>query len=301
MSVNIDTVFVEKFRSEIATLAAQMESRLENTVMKEPATGKSVWYDQIGHVEAQEKIARNADTPITDVPFARRLIHVKDYEVHELIDRQDERKMLAGPVPKVASVLMAAMKRKLDLTITTGMLATALTGTDGTTTVTFPATQQVGVNSWAYGAGSGNIGLTISKLIEARTILKKNQAIGSDASMDQLYCAVTATQIGNLLATTEATSAEFAEVKALVRGDIDTFMGFKFIELDPALLPTDGSGYRRVLCWQKAGVYLGMNEEINSDIGPRRDKSNATQASVFGSWGAARVEEKRVVEIKCLE
>lgn len=300
MSVNIDTVFVQKFRSDISTLAAQMTSKLEGAVMKEPVTGTSVWYDQIGHAEAQEKTTRNGDTPITDIPYARRLIHIRDYEIHELIDRKDPMKMLAGPVPKVASILVGAMKRKMDLTITTGMLDTALTGKDGTTPVAFPAAQQVAVNNWDFGAGSGNIGLTISKLISARTILKKNQVLEDD-TMNELYCAVTATQIGNLLATTEATSAEYAEVKALVRGDIDTFMGFKFIELAPALLPVDGSGYRRVLCWQRAGVFLGMQEEVTSDIGPRRDKSNATQASCTGGWGAARVEEARVVEIKCQE
>jgi hypothetical protein len=301
MSVNIDTVFVQKYRSEIATLAAQMESKLENTVIKETVVGEVAWYDQIGHAEAQEKTTRNGDTPITDIPFARRMILIKDYEVHELIDRKDPMKMLAGPVPKVAAVLVAAMHRKKDWTITKALLDTAQTGKDGTTAVPFPASQQVAVNSWTYGAGSGNIGLTISKLIEAKTILDLNQAIGNDQTMNEMCCVVTARQIGNLLATTEATSAEFAEVKALVRGEIDTFMGFKFIKLDPALLPTDGSGYRRVLCYQKAGGFLGVNEEINSDIGPRRDKSNATQASATGGWGAARVEEKRVVEIKCLE
>lgn len=300
MSVNIDTVFVQKFRSELAVLAEQMQSRLRGTVIVEPVIGKSAWYDQIGHVEAQENTTRNGDTPITDVPFSRRLIHIKDWDVHELIDRKDERKMLAGPVPKVAQVLMAGMNRRMDKDILESMFATAYSGASGDTTVAFPAAQQVAVDSWAHGAGSGNAGLTISKLISAKEILDNNEVDGDEA-MAERFIACTPKQISNLLATTEATSGDFAEVKALVRGEIDSFMGFKFIRLSSRIVPTNASSYRRVAAWQRAGVFLGVNEDVTGDIGPRRDKRGSIQASCYGSWGAARVEESRVVEIICAE
>jgi hypothetical protein len=296
MSVNIDTAFVQQFRSELAVLAAQMQSRLRGTIIAESVTGDSTWYDQIGHVEAQELTTRNANTDITDVPFSRRLIHVKDFAVHELIDRKDERKMLAGPVPKVASVLMAAMNRTMDRDILAGLLGTAYTGAAGATPVTLAHT--VAVNSWKYGAGSGNAGLTVTKLIEAKEILDGNEVDGDEAMADR-FLVCTSKQIADLLATTEATSADFTEVKALVRGEIDTFMGFKFIRTQ--LVPVDGSSYRRVVAYQRAGGYLALNDDVNGDIGPRRDKNNATQASCFASFGAARVDEKRVVEIKCAE
>jgi hypothetical protein len=300
MSVNIDTVFVQKFRSDLQVLAEQMQSRLRGTVIAEPVTGSSAWFDQIGHVEAQENTTRNGDTPITDVPFSRRLIHIRDWDVHELIDRKDERKMLAGPVPKVAQVLMGGMNRTMDREILASMFATAYSGKTGATTVAFPSSQQVLVNNWDHGAGSGNAGLTISKLISAKEILDNNEVDGDEA-MAERFIACTPKQISNLLATTEATSGDFAEVKALVRGEIDTFMGFKFIRLSSRIVPTDGSGYRRVACWQRAGVYLGINEDVTGDIGPRRDKRGSIQASCFASWGSARVEETRVVEIKCAE
>lgn len=296
MSVNIDTVFVQQFRAELAVLAAQMQSRLRNTIITETVVGTSAWYDQIGHVEAQEITTRNGNTNISDVPFSRRLIHVKDFAVHELIDRKDERKMLAGPVPKVAQVLNGAMNRKMDSEILSGLLGTAYTGANGATPVSL--THTVAVNSWEYGVGSGNAGLTVSKLIEAKKILDGNEVDGDEA-MAERFCVVTAAQIADLLATTEATSSDFSEVKALVRGDIDTFMGFKFIKTQ--LVPTDGSGYRRVVAYQRAGGFLALNEDVTGDIGPRRDKNNANQASCFASFGAARVDEKRVVEIQCAE
>jgi len=299
MSVNIDTVLVQKFRAELQMLAAQKKSRLRDTVIVDPSVvGTSTFYDQIGHVEAQQNTTRNGDTPITDVPFARRLIHIKDWHVHELIDRKDERKMLAGPVPYVAEVLNAAMNRAMDRDILESALGTAYTGVAGATTVTFPGAQQVLVDNWDHGAGTGNAGLTISKLISAKMILDGNEVDGDDAMGDR-FIAVTARQVANLLATTEATSSDFSEVKALVRGEIDSFMGFKFIRTQ--LVPRDASNYRRVVAWQRAGIFLGVNEDVTGDIGPRRDKNNATQASCFAGWGAARVEEARVVEIKCLE
>jgi hypothetical protein len=300
MSVNIDTVFVQKFRSDLQMLAEQEQSRLRDCAIVESVIGRSAWFDQIGHVAAQENTTRNGDTPITDVPFSRRLIHIKDWDVHELIDRKDERKMLAGPVPKVASVLNAAMNRAMDQDFLVSIFATAYTGASGATTVAFPAANQIAVNDWSNGAGSGNAGLTISKLISAKEILDNNEVDGDEA-MAERFIACTPKQISNLLSTTEATSGDFAEVKALVRGEIDSFMGFTFKRLSSRIVPVNGSGFRRVACWQRAGVYIGMNEDITGDIGPRRDKRGATQASCFASWGIARVEESRVVEIICSE
>jgi hypothetical protein len=298
MSVNIDTVFVQKFRSELSTLAEQMKSRLRDCVISESVVGSSAWYDQIGHVEAQQNTTRNGDTPITDVPFARRLIRILDWDVHELIDRKDELKMLAGPVPPVANILIGALNRAMDRDILISALGTAFTGATGATSVAFPAAQQIAVNDWTYGAGSGNSGLTISKLISAKRLLDNNEVDGDEA-MAERYIACTPDQISDLLATTEATSGDYAEVKALVAGEINSFMGFNFKRLSTRIVPLDGSSFRRVVAWQKAGIYLGINEDITGDIGPRRDKRGATQASCFASWGAARLEESRVVEIKC--
>ena len=209
--------------------------------------------------------------------------------------------MLADPTSTYTMAGNAAMNRKIDDIIIASFFATANTGADGSTAVPFPAANQIAVNSWAYGVGSGNVGLTISKLIEARIFLFGQEAVDDydEPEPDGTYIAVTAKQIGNLLATTEVTSKDFNMVQALVEGKIKRFMGFEFVRTER--LQTDGSGYFRVPVWQKQGVVLGCAEDLTMvSIDKRPDKNNAIQPYYEMVLGAARVEEGRVAEIKCL-
>ena len=99
--------------------------------------------------------------------------------------------------------------------------------------------------------------------------------------------------------TTEVTSADFNSVKALVQGDVNTFMGFEFVRTE--LVNTDANSYRRVPCFTKSGMLLAVGQDINVDIGPRRDKRNSTQVYCSASFGSVRMNEEKVIEIKCAE
>jgi hypothetical protein len=140
----------------------------------------------------------------------------------------------------------------------------------------------------------GGTGMTVAKLRQARRILMTNEV---DVAMDPLYIAVTAVQMDNLLGTTEVTSSDYNTVKALVQGNVDTFLGFKFVHCER--LGVDGSGDRRCIAWAKSGMHLGMWNDITTKISERADKSYATQVYVKGTFGATRTEEKKVVEIIC--
>ena len=48
-------------------------------------------------------------------------------------------------------------------------------------------------------------------------------------------------------------------------------------------------------------MLLAVGADINVDIGPRRDKRNSTQVYCSASFGAVRMEENKVLEIKCAE
>lgn len=300
MSFEITTSFVQQFRSTLEMLAQQQRSRLRDKVIYDPAPGQTHWYDQIGSSAAQRITNRHADTPVANTPHRRRKIDLAPYNWADLIDTVDKARMLADPSSSYAQAGNAAMNRAIDDVIIGAFFATANTGADGTTTVAFPAANQVAVNSWTYGSGSGNAGLTISKLIEARVLLFGGEAVDDDnQDTGDTYIAVTGKQIGNLLATTEATSKDFATVQALVEGTISRFMGFNFVRTERLL--TDGSGYWRVPVWNKKGVVLSVAEDLTQvRIDNRPDKNNATQPYYEMTIGAARVEEARVIEIKCL-
>ena len=203
-----------------------------------------------------------------------------------MIDDQDKLRMLIDPTSPYAMNGAYALGRAMDDVIITAALGASLTGENGSTSTPFDTSnQQIAV---------GGTGLTVAKLRTARKILLTNEV---DVAMDPLYIAVTAVQMDNLLGTTEVTSSDYNSVKALVQGNVDTFLGFKFIHCER--LGVDGSGDRRCIAWAKSGMHLGMWNDITTKISERADKSYATQVYVKGTFGATRTEEKKVVEIIC--
>jgi len=301
MSFEITTAFNQQYRNTLVMLAQQRLSRFRDKVFYEPVTGQTAWFDQVGASTAQKITSRHADTPIANTPHRRRRIDLAPYNWADLIDTADRARTLADPMGTYTRTGNASMNRAIDDAVIQSFFATAYTGSDGTTQVTFPSANQVAVNSWAYGSGSGNAGLTISKLIEARVGLMSGEVTDDydDQETDNVFIAVNSRQLGNLLSTTEVTSKDYNEVAALVQGKVKTFMGFTFVRTER--LQTDANGYYRVPVWHKDGMYLGIAEDMtqaNLDI--RADKNRAIQAYYEMVIGTARVEEARVWEIKCV-
>ncbi|MEK9896448.1 MAG: phage capsid protein, partial [Burkholderiaceae bacterium] len=108
-----------------------------------------------------------------------------------------------------------------------------------------------------------------------------------------------AKQLSDLLALTQITSADYNSVKALVQGQIDTFMGFKFIRSER--LGLDGSSNRQVLAFTKSAIGLAVGKDMSTKISERADKNYATQVFLSMTIGATRVEDEKVVEIACQE
>lgn len=287
MSFQVSTAFVQQYTTNVSLLLQQRGSKLRDAVTVGSYTGKAAKaVEQIGAVTAQARTSRHADTPLISTPHDARWVFPTDYEWADMIDDQDKLRMLIDPTSPYAVNGAYALGRAMDDLIITAALGTSMTGENGSTSTSFAtATQQIAV---------GGTGLTIAKLRQARRILMANEV---DVAMDPLYIAVTATQLDELLGTTEVTSSDYNTVKTLVSGDIDTFLGFKFIQCER--LGTDGSGDRRCIAWAKSGMHLGMWNDITTKISERADKSYATQVYVKGTFGATRTEEKKVVEIIC--
>ena len=286
MSVQITTAFVNQFSSNIQMLSQQMGSLLRNAVDVETVNGEKAFFDQVGSAAAVLRTTRHADTPLIDTPHSRRMVTMSDYEYADLIDDQDKVRLLVDPPSTYARAAAAAMGRAMDDVIISAALGTSLTGKDGTTSTPFDNNNQIAV---------GAAGLTLAKLIEAKEILDSNDV---DPSIPR-YIAVSPKQITNLLDDPEVTSADYNTVRALVKGELDTYVGFKFVTTNR--LGLDGSGDRRCFAWAMDGIKLAVGKEPSARIDERADKSYATQVYYCMSVGATRMEEAKVVEILCDE
>jgi hypothetical protein len=287
MSVQITTAFVNQFSSNIQMLSQQMGSLLRNAVDVETVNGEKAFFDQVGSAAAVLRTTRHADTPLIDTPHSRRMVTLSDYEYADLIDDQDKVRLLVDPTSTYARAAAAAMGRAMDDVVISAALGTSLTGKDGTTSTAFDtANNQIAV---------GGAGLTLAKLLEAKEILDSNDV---DPSIPR-YIAVSPKQVTNLLDDPEVTSADYNTVRALVKGELDTYVGFKFVTTNR--LGLDGSGDRRCFAWAMDGIKLAVGKEPTARIDERADKSYATQVYYCMSVGATRMEEAKVVEIICDE
>lgn len=294
MSLQVETAWVQAYRNNVSYLVQQKGSRLRPAVRVESQNAEFEFYDRVGATEAQEITGRHQDTPLISTPHDRRRVGLRDFDWADLIDRQDKLRMLIDPTSSYAQNAMWAMGRKMDDLIIASAFDTAYTGKTGATTVTFPAANQIAVNYVESGAPA-NSSLTIGKLRRAKEIL---DAYENDED-EMRFVAVSAQMLHALLRTTEVTSADYNTVKALVAGQLDTFLGFKFIRTQR--LAVDGSGYRRAIAWVKSKLLLAVAQDIMVDVGPRRDKRNSMQVYVSLGIGSTRMEEEGVVEIKCDE
>ncbi len=284
MSFQITEAFASQYSSNFLILAQQKESRLEACVdVDHDIVGASKSVERIGSTEAYDITTRHADTKYVDTPHSKRWLDLTDKGWADLVDDQDKIRLLADPTSEYLRAGVMALNRKKDDVIIAALRGSARSQSDGS--IVLPAAQKI---------AEGTTGLTVAKLLSTKQIL-------DEAEVDEdepRFIVVSAEQIADLLGTTEVKSSDYNNVKALVEGKIDTFLGFKFIRSER--LPKTGTA-RFCLAWAKTGLRLGIGKDIVTAIDRLPGKNMSVQVYASMSLGAVRTEEARVVEVACKE
>lgn len=310
MSTTITTAFVDQFNANWFHLAQQKGSRLRSCVRNESQNGKTQYFDRLGTVVAEKKTGRHSDTPISDTPNTRRAVSLEDYNHADLFDSADKVRTLIDPSSMYLQAFQFAFGRAMDDAIIAAASGSAYGGVAGATAVSLGTGQQIA----SVDSGSG-ANLNVQALRRASRILNAAEV---DPSI-QRYLALDAVMLESLLGSTETTSSDFNTVKALVQGDIDTFMGFKFIRLErlatqgsaltfnattglyDAAGAVDANGYKKALAWSQNSLLLSIGQDFKGRITEESTKCFSMQAYAEMSIGATRMEEVGVVEILCDE
>jgi len=283
MSTQITAAFVQQYRSNLMILAQQKGSKLRNTVRTESVTGTSAFFDRLGATAAVLRTTRHGDTPLIDTPHSRRRVSLAPYEWADLIDQADKVRLLIEPTSDYATNAANAMGRTMDDVIIAASQGLAYTGVDGS-----------GTQALTLTVAAGATNLTLAKLLEAKQDLDEGEVDDQDRFM-----IVSPKMLTSLLGTTEVKSADYNSVKALVQGQLDTFLGFKFITSNRLTANTTADGHF-ALAYQRRGLVLAIGEDVKTEIGPRADKSYSTQVYVRMDLGATRIEDASVVQIDCI-
>lgn len=278
--------FTTEFANNWIHRVQQKKGRLDAYVTDENYSGERKRFDRIGAQSSRKRTERKGPTHIVDPSLDSRWCYHADYDLGNLLDKDDAKNLgtLVLPTSKYVESHAMAYHRDCDDVAWAAALDDVMTGEQGSTPFALPSSQKI---------VHGGTGLTLAKLISANEILE-------DADLDEgamrVMC-VTAKQLTNLLNTTEIRSADYNSVKALVSGQVDTFMGFKFIKIKRL---RKVSTTRTCVAWV-AGAIQRMKGSMMADVSIRKDLSYATQ--IYSAWnlGATRVYDEGVVSIECTE
>lgn len=279
MSVNISTAFTTLFDSEVKQ--AYQGQRLLAGVTRERTgvQGNTVKFPKIGKGSATIRVPQTDVVPL-NVTYSQVTATMEDYIAAEYSDIFDQSHVNFSERQELVQVVSGAIARRMDQVV-----LDALSAASGTNTV-------------ANSVGGSNTNLNVAKLRAAKKALD-----AKNVPSDGRCMIIHANSLDSLLAETEVTSSDFASVKALVTGDVDTFLGFKFITMgdrDEGGLPKDGSNDRTVYAFHKDAMGLGISMNQASRVDYIAEKTSFLVASMF-SAGSVAIDAEGIVKVTCRE
>lgn len=278
MAISVSNAFVTLFDAEVKQ-AYQAESVLRNTVRLrtgvEAATHK---FPKIGKGVATVRVPQTDVTPL-NVTYSQVTATLSDYIAAEYSDIFNQAKINFDERQELVQVVSKSIARRQDQ-----LIIDALVGSGTSLTV-------------ASSIGGANSNMNLDKLLAAKRQLDAKNVPPTDR-----FVVIHANNLASLLDETEVKSSDFNTVKALVAGQVDTYLGFKFITVgdrDEGGLPL-ASGDRKVYAFHKQAVGMAEGMGLTTRIDYIPEKTSYLVASMF-SAGAVAIDAEGIVEITCDE
>jgi len=272
-------IYAQAYGQNIMQLAQQKYSKLINTVyMKPNVRGKTYFQDQIGEWSMDTKGGRNVQTPNNDPNLSRRMGVMLDYHDNRMLDRGDELKSISDPRSAYTIAAAKSLGRKIDdVIIAAAVSTTTASGETGSTTAPTCA----------------SLVITTSQLFITNLTDMKLALDDSDVDDEDRFLVITPTLLASALEDPKIASSDYAAIKALVRGDINTYMGFTWIKSTRLSQQSALEG----LVYQKYALCLAMAAQPLVRTDERSDLSYSWQIYYELNCGAVRLEEARIRKI----
>ena len=280
MSVSISNAFVTLFDAEVKQ-AYQADAVLRNTVrLRTGVTASTHKFPKIGSGVAQVRVPQTDVTPL-NVTYSQATVTLEDWIAAEYSDIFNQAKVNFDERSELVQVVSKAIGRRSDQ-----LIINALANSSTSLTV-------------SNDIGGTDSNLNVAKLREAQRLMN-----AGNVPMEDRYLVIHASNLSNLLSETAVTSSDFNTVKALVQGELDTFLGFKFITLGDRTeggLTGGGSGSdRTVYAYHKNAVGMAEGMGVRSEINYIPEKTSWLVASMF-SAGSVAIDAGGIVSISCRE
>ena len=277
MAQGISSAFVELFDAEVKQ--AYQASRMLAGITRERnnVEGNVVKFPKIGKGTATVRVPQTDVTPL-NVTYSQVSVTMSDYIAAEYSDIFHQAKVNFDERRELVQVVGNAIGRRMDQ-----LVIDALNAASSPSTV-------------ATSVGGAGTNMNLAKLLAAKKALDAKNVPAEGRCM-----IIHANGLSALLDETELTSSDFATVKALSQGEIDTFLGFKFIMLgdrDEGGLPLPST--RTNFAFHRDAVGLGISMAQKSEINYVAEKTSFLVSSMF-SAGAVAIDDEGIVHISSTE
>lgn len=289
MPDQITTAFVKQFADNAKLVAQQLESAFRDKVMIEPITGDKAYVDYVGLAdEPQPQLSLIQDTQLDEMPHSRRVILTKPYPKAVPISNVAKRRMLYDPANPYQTALKAAYERLIDKTLMAAAIGSA----------TYASTDALTEGSLALGAGqiyeeTGTVGMTAEKVVRALETFNLNNLVNGDK-----WLALAPLAISDLLLDPDVSIADQMALEIVRTGQIKQVFGFNCVM--STQLPKSTT-FRSNVAWVREGLCLGLNQDLVARLDERPDKNYLTQVWMCLDFGAVRLQETHVYEIRAYE
>ena len=279
MSVQLSNAFVTLFDAEVKQ-AYQGKAMLVGAVrQRRGVEGSTVRFPKVGRGVATPRITQTDVTPL-NVGFSNVTCTLQDWNAAEYSDIFSQAKVNFDERSELVQVLGNAIGRRQDQLILDALTAATGTGTVGND------------------IGGTDTNLNVAKLRDA-----KRQLDRANVPPEGRHIILHASGLASLLSETAVTSSDFNTVKALVSGEINTFLGFTFHVLGDRTeggLIIDSSLDRVCFAFHKDAIGYAEGIAPRTEVNYIPEKTSFLVNSVF-SAGAVAIDAEGIVKITARE
>ena len=206
MSVYLNKVAVTEFDEQVKESFQGIGLLRMCVTLRNNVTGEDYRFQQIGKGMAHKRTAPSSDSIPMNVDYSKVLVILEDWDADEYTDMFMKKEVNFDEVKELTKVILKALGRRFDQTI-------------------IDAVNDARASLVAIGniVLHGATGLDVAKLLATQQLM-------DDLEIEEegRFFVGSTTAKKQLLGDDKATSADYASVKALINGQIDTFLGFSF-------------------------------------------------------------------------
>jgi hypothetical protein len=290
MSKNLTDAAVIEFDSEVKHEYQGMKTLRECVTVRNGVVGESYKFTRMGKGLANQK-ASQADVTPMDITHSRQTATLQNWNAPEYTDIFDQAEVNFDEKSELAQTIAKAIGRREDQLI----IDTLAGGTSGGGAgFSFAATNDGDPDTGRVFDISGTRNFDLASIRSA-----KGHLDDIESESEGRFIVVRAQALQTLLEDNTVTSTDFNTVKALVNGELDTFLGFKFKVIGTR---TEGglpgvAADRTAFAWQKASIGIAIGLDMKTTIDWVAQKTSWLANGTYKAGCSAR-EPQGIVKIQ---